>query len=768
LESIITIENKKKTGLQWNSYHGLMQRRSRIAGPVVLLAIVILFNWKLVLTKQFTWLESPDIANQVLPWYQFEAREWRAGHFPMWDPNEWAGQSMFGEMQPGAAYPLNWILFKFGGSDRYGISPDALHWYWVLIHYLAALNCFLLCRDLGRSVTASILAGCIFALGGFVGRNDWPQMVNGAVWAPLVLMFLLRVARGDRRGASAALAGFFAGVSWLSGHHQAPIYISIAFGATWLWLMWRGGGRMIKFAAISVAMLILASALQTLPAAEYGRAAVRWTSMGDHPLHFDEPVSYAEHARFGLRPLSILGVFIPQIESNSDPYVGIAATALALLAICLAWKQSEVRYLSLVALGGIVYALGSNSLLHGVLYSMVPMAEKARNPSMAIVIFAAGFAPLVAFGADRLAAPESFPWMRRAAFTLAGFGAIVAIAGLVIYATRAQMAIADDRIMIPAYAALLGAALLTAVRSGSVSARAATAAFLAIALFELANVTNYWLPDKHDAARSRFLSKLREPAEQIAYIKSHDPLPRIEYDAEAIPPNIGDWYGVSAFDAYVASMQDNLARQEMGAGRVRDFFGVRYFIGKTPRRPDSREVFAGSNGLKVFENPNAFPRVWTVHESVAAADRAMAIRLIPNAPAELPFDPRRQVFFEGSAGPALEKCEPSGESAAIKRYASQRVEVDVRMNCRGMLILSALWAPGWKATVDGEDAAVHEAYSMVRGVVVPAGAHHVEMRYRPASVIFGALMTALAAVVALTCVSRARRGGFSLPSEPRS
>src|SRR5579871_7033426 len=48
---------------------------------------------------------------QVLPWYQFQAEAWHRGEFPLWDPHVWGGQPLIGQMQPGAAYPLNWPLF---------------------------------------------------------------------------------------------------------------------------------------------------------------------------------------------------------------------------------------------------------------------------------------------------------------------------------------------------------------------------------------------------------------------------------------------------------------------------------------------------------------------------------------------------------------------------------------------------------------------------------------------------------------------------------
>src|SRR6266496_2969805 len=86
-------------------------RYRRWAAPVLLALIVIAFFWKLVLTNQFTWLANNDLSSMVLPWFQFQASEFHAGRFPLWDPYSWGGQPLLAQAQPGSAYPLNWFLF---------------------------------------------------------------------------------------------------------------------------------------------------------------------------------------------------------------------------------------------------------------------------------------------------------------------------------------------------------------------------------------------------------------------------------------------------------------------------------------------------------------------------------------------------------------------------------------------------------------------------------------------------------------------------------
>lgn len=716
----------------------------KVAGPALLFVIVILFNWKLVLSNQFTWLDSPDLASQVLPWFQFQAGEWHAGRFPLWDPNDWGGQPLQGQMQPGSAYPLNWVTFLFPLNHGW-LRQDVLHWYFVLIRYLGALTCFALCRDLGRSMIASLIGACVFSLGGYVAHTDWPQMINGAVWAPLVFLFLLRVERGVRPLGSALLSGFFLGVAWLAGHHQIPILLSLAAAGTWLWLCLRRGRpdfEMARLALFSLGVAILASGFQTVPAAEYGAHAVRWSGT-DKPLHFNQPVPYSVHQQYAMRPTTLLGIFIPGMAGYADPYAGAVATALALLGVILAWKKRAVRFLAALACAGLLFALGGNSIFNGMLYAVVPLVEKARSPAAAIVLLAVALATLAAFGFDGLASPRSSNWSRRASWTLAAVAIVMCIAGFLAWAW--QKPLEDDRMMITALCALVAACLLAAWGRRTISIFALGVAALGLIVCELALETNYSLPE---ASGGRFLTQLSEHADLVEFVKSRGRPSRVEYDSEAIRYNIGDWYGLETFDNYTVSMWDELYAHDLNSPQFRDFFGIRYFFAKKPRRPGQHEVFKGASGVSVFENPGALPRVWSVHEFVVNGDG----RQIDTGA----LDVRHKAFLSGGPLPSLELCDPEGDDVQIKRHRPNRVIIQAEMQCRGMVILTDVWSPGWQATVDGKRAPTERAYGLVRGVVVGSGSHVVEMRYRPWSVFTGAAISLLAGVIAAAGAKRGR------------
>jgi uncharacterized membrane protein YfhO len=65
------------------------------------------------------------------------------------------------------------------------------------------------------------------------------------------------------------------------------------------------------------------------------------------------------------------------------------------------------------------------------------------------------------------------------------------------------------------------------------------------------------------------------------------------------------------------------------------------------------------------------------------------------------------------------------------------VSVNAQMKCRGMVIVNDVNFPGWTVSVDGKDAALLEPFGTFRGVVVDAGSHRLDFRYRPQSVYLG-------------------------------
>ncbi len=709
--------------------------------PALLVLIVVGFYWKLVLTKQFSWLESPDLVYQTMPWFAVQARAWQQGVFPAWDPFLFGGQSMIGQLSPGAACPLNWLLFLMPLRDGYP-RVGYLHWYFVIQHLIAALSCYALCRNLKRSQSASILAGAAFGLGGAVAAIDWPHILNGIIWAPLAFLFLLRAVRGQRPWTSAALSGLFLGLCWLAGHHQVPLFFTLAAAMVWLTQIFRRGRfdlHCLRLAALSGAMMVLAGGLQTMPAFEYGRLARRLVSNGPS-LGWRDPVPYTMHRDYSTPPSTLLGVVVPGVYRNTNPHLGFAVISLAVLAIGASWRHPRVRLFTGVAALAVLIALGPNSVVHGVLYAVVPLVEKARSPSMAMAVFNLGAAVLAAYGLDALGLRRNRAWLGRVRLGLVIAGLAILLGFLGILTARKLSFDIEERVCLAGFFALATAALL-----GMPKARGGVGACVVLlALVEMGNTSGFAFAHREEAHRSVFVRQLSEDKDILAFLRRQPGFFRVDVDGDQIPFNYGDWHGIDTCSGYVTGLPESFLRFDLYHPRTRMLFGNRFSLRRKPDLPDQREVYSGASGVKVYENPGAFPRVWTVHEAMQIPDHEANVRHVI---ADASFDLAHKTFVTASP-PQMEVCAAPDDARMVERGLNH-VVIDANMACKGMVVASENYFPGWRATLDGAPVELHAAYTTLRGVVVPAGRHRIEMRYRSSWLAAGAVSSLLSVLLTL-------------------
>jgi hypothetical protein len=672
-------------------------------------------------------MSSPDLAEQVLPWFQEQAREWHAGHFPLWDPYLWAGQPLFGQAQPGAGYPLNWILFMLPFENGQ-IAGWALAWYYVTIHLMAAGFCYLFCRSLGCSRTASLAGGLIFSLSGFLGNTPWPQMMNGAVWIPLVFLFQLRASRSPRPAANAALSGMFLGIAFLSGHHQIPIFTTVAWIGVWIYLLARNR-RLLVSAAVALVFAALSGAMQTLPAYEYGRLAQRWVSAPE-PITWNQPVPYSVHAYYDLKAFSLFGIVFPGVKAHFDPFLGVVALSLALLAVATLWRDSRVRLLAVLALAAILYALGHNSVFQGALYGLIPQLDKARSPSSAMVLFQFACAALAAFGIDRLATS----WTARGTWILTAFGTLtLAIAQYVIFANKLTFP-ADDRVILTAVIALLAAALFAAWRRQALTSTQAHVLLILLLLLELGNSAQYNLADRSDRGQMQWLDQIHSNADIAEYLRKQPGFQRAEVAGDAFKPNWGAFHGVEMHGGMGAGVTINVVNSELFSLMGRRMYGVAYTIAREAP-PDAGDlVFSGASGMKVYRR-DAFARAWAVHELVRVPNAGEGNLLVVREPESF----RRKAHMVGPP-PAVQTC-AAPDTVQLIEHAPDRLAIRAEMACDGLVVLSDTFHPGWRARVDHRPAGIYEVNGAMRGVAVPQGTHTITMRYRPVSVYLGAALS---------------------------
>lgn len=703
-------------------------RRIAASGFVLWLGIVTLFFWKLTLTRQYLAFDDPDMAHQVLPWLNLMAAQLHRGVVALWEPHQWLGQPLAGQGQPGVMNPLQYLLLL---TPRRGgfLQPPLLHAYFVFLHFAAGWMAYLLARDRGLTKTASLVCAAVFGFGGIFGQLNWPQMLSGAIWGPLVLMFAMRVVEGRQAVWNACCAGAALGLAWLSGHHQIPIFFTLMLAALLLYAWHRDGRwRFGLVGAAAFAVMFLVSAAQTLPAWEYGHQAIRWVGAPE-PVGWKDAVPYNVHQQHSNPPNTLLNVLLPGIQGEISVYVGGVALLLAALGIAARWGLTAA-VASAVAGGGVAYSLGAFVPLEGPFYALIPMVEKARTPAMASCVWTLGAALLCALGTDALQSPPGR--LRRFAQ-----GAMVAAALGVLpfyWRTVEGQAVPDSRWPMLALITLIAAAVVAGWQMAALRAQTAGIVALLLVLASLYSGQSHDWRHKYDPPRG-FLKKIEDQRDLAAFLRQQPGPFRFMVDGNEIPYNLGDLYGLDQFDGYLASITTNVRALEAGSDRVQRLLNVRYYLAKQPFRNMKRDVFTSQSGLKVFTDDATYPRAFAVKRVLSLPSESEMQRFLSNSDSDL----RTEAAMIGPV-PSLQEC---GEAPAgsFRRIHANRIEVNIELPCRQMVVVSEAFDPSWKVTVDGRSVPLFEVDRALRGVVAGPGEHRIEMIYQPGTVYGGVVLT---------------------------
>src|SRR5262249_26389207 len=77
----------------------------------------------------------------------------------------------------------------------------------------------------------------------------------------------------------------------------------------------------------------------------------------------------------------------------------------------------------------------------------------------------------------------------------------------------------------------------------------------------------------------------------------------------------------------------------------------------------------------------------------------------------------------------------------ITSYEPNRIELSANLTKPAFVVLSEIYYPGWRATVDGKDVALVRADSVLRAIPVREGQHRIEFEYKPGSLMWGSLIS---------------------------
>jgi hypothetical protein len=765
-----------------------VDRAWRRAWPAVVLAMLCAaFYWDALRLPASRIVSGNDLSNMFLQWLRFAVSSLRRGQLPLWNPYLFSGVSFVANPQPALFYPPTWLALLLPVTT-------ALGWIIVLHVWLAGVGTYGWMRSEGASAAGALFAAVTFAFSGYFFVRAYAGhlgVITTGAWLPLVLWACRRAVR-RRSWRLAVLGGLPVGLSILAGHTASFIYVALAlaaYAAFCAWDAWRGArssrAALLPLAQAGVMLLVglALAAVQLLPMAELALRSTR-----------QAVPNYDFASRFSWPPGYLLTLLVPNFFGEPAQtgywgdgiydefifYAGVLPLVLALLGLRV--RHRLTSFLGALGLGALLLALGKYGSLHLLFYRFVPLFSVARAPARAGFLFTLAVAALAGLAMTALQSPT--PEERtRLLRPLSGSLVLAVAAGALALVVAGFAAFALERDANPAAGRLwhqanqvslfllfflLAAALLKAWRAPSPD-RAAPRGGLWLLALGLA-VLDLWtfgngvvrVVDVEESAYWRIVSQAVDNPQAARVL----PWGLNDFDQNGgMPFGLRSVFGydpltLQRYSEFITSWPDPRAR-------TYDLLNAGYIVTTAPlefadedtEQPAAPRLLAKQSGVYVYERPDALPPAWVVPQ-VELADDAVALARIHDPG----FDPRSTALVES----ALECTGTAAEAgeAKIVRYEGNRIEAQVRGG-GGLLILSEVDYPGWRATVDGDPVRLVRADYVLRALCVPAGEHRVALVYDPPLVKIGLAITgvALSAVVAVAVwgTREKRRSGPATP-----
>src|SRR5262249_47768739 len=141
----------------------------------------------------------------------------------------------------------------------------------------------------------------------------------------------------------------------------------------------------------------------------------------------------------------------------------------------------------------------------------------------------------------------------------------------------------------------------------------------------------------------------------------------------------------------------------------------------------------------------------------AAALQAIQTGLLPDGRT---FDPTAMALVEDRPEQEAGTADPDA-GVTVAEYTPTRMVLQSHARATTFLVLSEMFFPGGRATVDGAPTPIWRTDYVLRGMALPAGAHRIVLVYDPRSVRIGAAISALTLaallIAAIVAVVRGRR-----------
>ncbi len=489
-----------------------------------------------------------------------------------------------------------------------------------------------------------------------------------------------------------------------------------------------------------------------------------------------------EHATsWSMHPEEAMSLIVPEFTGLNEQYwgrnpfklnseyPGLVIVFLGVFGL-VAFRRKWFWFWASLGMLSVLFALGADTPVFQLFYAIVPGIKNFRAPSMmvfwlvnALLMMSAQTLVLLFKEVPALKAEDKARFTKKLlmfGFGSAGFLLVCGLASssvleiwnaLVDASSIANFSRQSANASSFGRGALMSAVLLSALVAGiwKFGIKVSRPGILSILLLAIVCIDLYWRnshflmgyePERffpHQAAVD-FLQGQKEPMRVFGLPGAYE-------------RNYMQYFKVATVDGFVdnqnriysdfrgsstqpnSNLMANLIQNSDGSvsGNVfLDMLNVKYLAYLTPNEP----------GLHLAENHSSLPHAWFVKHWEMRPDS-----LTLDAIKEPSFDPKKFAFVssltpvpgiqqkEESTPTDTSSPEPSLESAPVisrTSYSYNRTVYEIKNAVSGLVILSEVYFPHWKVSVDGKPTPLLRVNYGLQGLALEPGSHRVEIKYQ--------------------------------------
>ncbi len=715
------------------------------------------------LLMTFPWLSGDkaipyDAVDEFFPGLVFSAQSLLRHEWPFWNPYVYSGYPSIVDPQAMGFAPTM-VLPMLLNQSLWAFTVV------VMLHVLlGGIGMLQLGQSYGWSTPAAILSAAIFMFGGVAAARlqHTPMLISWA-WLPWLFVLVRRVFN-DRRwrhtswwnGIGLGIVGGLAGLQLT----QVTFLGAIVFAAYVVYRVVAGWHEPERFRLFG--HLTLAAIISLLIASPQLIATLSFLPYSNRPA-FDFAAATANSFHLSgfltlLSPNALGNVRGDYVGRNDITETMLYISALPILLIVLAlvsrkfsMPKGEWRFWLVLLVGGVIYAVGANTPIYGLLHAYVPGISLFRRPTDGVFVVQLALAVMAGAAFNIWCAPNvQQPLRALLVLTAIAITAIIAIGvlhgTLIAWPSAVLLALAawslyKAQLVARAHWWIVGVLLcvLIDLRVNNLNNR--LNAHKAVGLEHRSSLA---------ANPAMALVKAKLAQDKDSYFRAEIPGDPMSASAAVFGVPVVSGYSPLTLPNYraVTGIDPNpvFARELTGAfdsydGKLNNLLGVRYLILRAsvekrllPQlgRYQLLARFANAYGedYAVWENPAALPRVLRLATALPLTNPTSLTPQMLNA-----VDLSDTAYLEAPAEELLRCGKSRAEFAAVETYSNNEVTLRVRTSGDAWVVLNDMHFAWWHASVSGTPTPIRRANGLFRAVCVPRGEHVVRFRFAPYTAI---------------------------------